>query len=109
MVAGKGIYLADISSKSAQYCCSRFSDGGSSLLLLCEVELGRPMLELYSGNANAHAISACQGSIATLGIGRLQHPKWKDASCVHPDLKGVEMVSSIFVFRNMAKLMRLIA
>lgn len=33
---GKGIYLADMSSKSANYCCSYIS-GGTALLLLCEV------------------------------------------------------------------------
>ncbi len=36
---GKGVYFADISSKSAQYCASGMS-GGTGLLLLCEVELG---------------------------------------------------------------------
>lgn len=32
---GKGIYLADMSTKSAQYCVSTMS-GGTGLLLLCE-------------------------------------------------------------------------
>jgi poly [ADP-ribose] polymerase len=37
---GKGVYFADVASKSAQYCgATRGSPGG--LLLLCEVALGR--------------------------------------------------------------------
>ena len=35
---GKGIYLADMSSKSANYCCPYISNG-HALLLLCEAEL----------------------------------------------------------------------
>ena len=38
----KGIYLADMSSKSANYCCP-YNSGGQALLLLCEAELGNPM------------------------------------------------------------------
>lgn len=42
---GKGIYLADLSTKSANYCLSGMS-GGTGLLLLCEAELGNPMYEV---------------------------------------------------------------
>ena len=46
---GKGVYLADISSKSAQYCQPGMS-GGTGLLLLCEAELGKPMYEIPTGS-----------------------------------------------------------
>ena len=39
---GKGVYLADVSSKSANYCNPGMS-GNVGVLLLCEVELSRPM------------------------------------------------------------------
>lgn len=42
---GKGVYLADMSSKSANYCLSGMS-GGTGILLLCEAELGNPMYEV---------------------------------------------------------------
>lgn len=49
---GKGIYLADMSSKSAGYCCSSMSDG-EGLLLLCDAELGDPMQELKTAAYDA--------------------------------------------------------
>ena len=39
---GKGVYLADCSSKSANYCNPGMS-GNVGVLLLCEVELSRPL------------------------------------------------------------------
>lgn len=39
---GKGIYFADMVSKSANYCHAYNSDG---LLLLCEVALGEVQME----------------------------------------------------------------
>ncbi|RMD41428.1 hypothetical protein DV735_g3713, partial [Chaetothyriales sp. CBS 134920] len=66
---GKGVYLADCSTKSANYCHSSMS-GGTGLLLLCEAELANPL---------------------TKGVGRTVPLKWKDAECVSPDLKGVLM------------------
>ncbi|OGE55224.1 hypothetical protein PENARI_c004G05741 [Penicillium arizonense] len=41
---GKGVYLADTSSKSANYCC-HYNSGGMALLLLCDAEVGAPMLD----------------------------------------------------------------
>ena len=49
---GKGVYLADISTKSANYCVSS-SSGNTGLLLLCEAELGNPMYELLTGDSGA--------------------------------------------------------
>lgn len=38
---GKGVYFADMVSKSANYCCvKRDSENKEGLLLLCEVALG---------------------------------------------------------------------
>ncbi|KAF1350007.1 poly polymerase catalytic domain-containing protein [Delphinella strobiligena] len=66
----KGIYLADMSSKSANYCYPHIS-GGHAILLLCEAELGTPMQTLK------HAMTGPKG--------------WKDASCVHASLAGIKM------------------
>ncbi|KAI9719646.1 MAG: hypothetical protein M1812_003417 [Candelaria pacifica] len=87
---GKGIYLADISSKSANYCNS-YSSGNIGLLLLCEAELGKPMLELVDGDSDAREVAKALGRSATWGQGRIGPMAWKDASCVNPDLKGVIM------------------
>lgn len=45
---GKGIYFADMVSKSANYCCTNTRDS-TGLLLLCEVALGN-MYERYSAD-----------------------------------------------------------
>lgn len=87
---GKGVYLADTSSKSANYCCS-YSSANMGLLLLCDVELGSPMLELYDGDYMAGENAKKEGKIATLGQGRSIPSAWKDAEYLHPSLKGVKM------------------
>ena len=89
---GKGIYLADMASKSANYCCSHMSNG-VALLLLCEAELGSPMLELVHSSYNAGEDAKEKGMVATWGKGRTGPSKWKDAGCVNPALAGVMMVS----------------
>ena len=43
---GKGIYFADMVSKSANYCCTTRSNN-TGLLMLCDVALG----EMYERNA----------------------------------------------------------
>lgn len=90
---GKGVYLADISSKSANYCAPSIS-GNVGLLLLCEAELGEPMLELQGADSNAVIIAKANGCIATWGQGTTAPKGWKDASCVHEELEGVKMVST---------------
>lgn len=87
---GKGVYFADMSSKSANYCFSSIS-GNMGLLLLCDVELGDPMLELKSCDFSAGELAKQSGKIATLGRGNSAPANWKDAGCVHESLKGVKM------------------
>ncbi|KAF9883648.1 hypothetical protein FE257_003082 [Aspergillus nanangensis] len=87
---GKGVYLADMSSKSANYCCSG-SSANMGLLLLCDVELGQKMLELESSNYNAGEDAKKSGRIATLGQGSTIPGAWKDAGCVNANLEGVSM------------------
>ncbi|OQE36958.1 hypothetical protein PENCOP_c011G01823 [Penicillium coprophilum] len=87
---GKGVYLADTSSKSAGYCCPHNSRG-MGLLLLCDAELGAPMLELNRANYNAGEEALAAGSIATLGRGKNIPGEWKDAECLNPTLAGVKM------------------
>ena len=96
---GKGIYLADISSKSANYT-SYHSSGGVGLLLLCEAELGRPMLELTVADYNAGDVAKKQKSFSTWGKGSTAPKGWKDAGCVNKNLKGISMVSSEVLFRS---------
>ncbi|KAL9028981.1 MAG: hypothetical protein Q9196_002724 [Gyalolechia fulgens] len=79
-----------MSTKSANYCHSELS-GDTALLLLCEVELGKPMHELVHANCNANIHAKNSGKISVLGKGFTGPPLWKDAGCVHPDLKGVSM------------------
>jgi poly [ADP-ribose] polymerase len=87
---GKGIYLADMASKSANYCCSSISNG-TALLLLCEAELGDPMQELVNASYTAGEDAEKKGMVSTWGQGTTGPSQWKDASCVHPDLAGVKM------------------
>lgn len=89
---GKGVYLADISTKSANYCMS-YSSGGHGLLLLVEAELGRPMYELTTADCNAADGAKNNGAVATLGVGGTVPQDWVDAGCIHESLKGVMMVS----------------
>ncbi|VBB74967.1 Putative poly [ADP-ribose] polymerase 2 [Podospora comata] len=86
----KGIYLADMASKSANYCCS-YQSGNTALLLLCEAELGDPMQELLHSSYNAASEAKQKGMISTWGKGTNGPLAWKDASCVEPSLKGVMM------------------
>lgn len=88
---GKGIYLADLSTKSAGYCASENS-GGHALLLLCEAELGDPMQRLQHANCDADAEAAEKGMVSTWGMGSMGPSQWMDAGAVHDSLKGIRMV-----------------
>lgn len=88
---GKGIYLADMSSKSANYCCPYIS-GGHALLLLCEAELGTPMHKLTDASYSACEDAKEKGLISTWGQGMTGPKAWKDANCVNPSLDGILMV-----------------
>lgn len=87
---GKGVYLADVSTKSANYCQAA-SSGGHGLLLLCEAELGNPMYELLGGDSGAQEKCEKAGSLATFGVGRTVPQGWRDAGFVHKSLNGVQM------------------
>uniref|UniRef100_UPI0025AE271C poly [ADP-ribose] polymerase 2 n=1 Tax=Doryrhamphus excisus TaxID=161450 RepID=UPI0025AE271C len=63
---GKGIYFADMSSKSANYCFARNHDQ-VGLLLLCEVALG-DCNELLDSNYNANNLPV--GKHSTKGVGQ---------------------------------------
>lgn len=90
---GKGIYLADMSSKSANYC-NACTSGGTALLLLCEAELGNPMHELTSASYTAGEDAKAKGMFSTWGKGSTGPSKWKDAECVNSSLAGCMMVSN---------------
>lgn len=92
---GKGIYLADMSSKSANYCAASVSNG-HALLLLCEAELGQPMQKLTNAAYDAGEKAKQQGMLSTWGQGMTGPQAWKDAQCVHSSLKGVQMVRPHF-------------
>ncbi|KAL4945458.1 hypothetical protein BDV06DRAFT_209441 [Aspergillus oleicola] len=87
---GKGVYFADMSSKSANYCCS-YNSGRKGLLLLGDVELGDPIYELYGSDYNAGDNAKKAGKISTLGKGGTIPAGWKDAACIHPDLQGIQV------------------
>ena len=91
---GKGVYLSDISSKSAQYCSVGMS-GGTGLLLLCEAELGKPMYEIPTGSSDAQEEAKKHKCVTTLGVGKTVPQGWKDGSAIHGSLKGVQIVSLI--------------
>lgn len=88
---GKGIYFADMSSKSVNYCYAEQTDD-VGLLLLCEVELGPWMHEEAEANFDAQTEMNEAGELSVLGLGRTEIWLWKDAECIHPDLKGVMLV-----------------
>ncbi|KAI1209496.1 PARP-domain-containing protein [Annulohypoxylon truncatum] len=87
---GKGVYLADTSSKSANYCCPG-SSNGHALLLLCEAELGNVVQPAMSYAPYAAETAKANGFISTWGQGRNVPAQWKDAGCIHPSLKGVKV------------------
>ncbi|KAJ3481381.1 hypothetical protein NLI96_g7694 [Meripilus lineatus] len=88
---GKGVYFADMMSKSANYCHAYLSDN-TGLLLLCEIA-AKPFFE--QKDANYHADRACKeaNAMCTKGLGRTQPGEWQDAgdTLSHPELKGCHM------------------
>lgn len=87
--------MADISSKSANYCQPGMS-GNTGLLLLCEAELGKTMYEIPTGNSMAEEECKKKGCISTLGVGRTAPQGWTDGGFIHESLKGVRLVSGLF-------------
>ncbi|XP_011882597.1 PREDICTED: poly [ADP-ribose] polymerase isoform X2 [Vollenhovia emeryi] len=79
---GKGIYFADMVSKSANYCCTH-SQNPTGLLLLCEVALGN-MYERYHAD---YIEKLPKGKHSTLGRGTTQ----PDPQKVYKTKDGVEV------------------
>ncbi|KAJ3724305.1 poly polymerase catalytic domain-containing protein [Lentinula guzmanii] len=96
---GKGIYFADMMSKSAGYCYPHLS-GGTGVLLLCEVA-AQPFYERHDAEYNADVSCKKQGKRATKGIGLNAPTTWKDAGealdneelkgCIMPDGPSAEI------------------
>ncbi|KLO20418.1 PARP-domain-containing protein [Schizopora paradoxa] len=88
---GKGVYFADMMSKSANYCYAN-SSNNIGILLLCDVAV-KPLYELNNASYNACAECKNAGKLATKGIGRTQPVDWQDASVAleNEELKGVMM------------------
>ncbi|KAJ3414179.1 Poly [ADP-ribose] polymerase 2 [Chytridiales sp. JEL 0842] len=65
---GKGVYFADMVSKSANYCCTSRSNP-TGLLLLCEVALGDEV-KMFNADYNADAKVKKAKKHSTWGMGR---------------------------------------
>ncbi|TFK76676.1 PARP-domain-containing protein [Pluteus cervinus] len=88
---GKGVYFADMMSKSANYCYASLSDN-TGLLLLCDVAV-KPFYELNDSQYDADQGCKRARARATKGIGRTQPTQWKDAgeALNNDSLKGCSM------------------
>ncbi|KAJ7651975.1 poly polymerase catalytic domain-containing protein [Mycena polygramma] len=88
---GKGVYFADMMSKSAGYCYSHLSRD-TGILLLCEVA-AKPFYELTQSEYNADKGCKNAKAKATKGCGRTQPSKWKDAgkALANDELIGCHM------------------
>ena len=62
---GKGVYFADIASKSVGYCWTSSSDG-FGLMLLCNVAIGEPK-ELLTSDFNANDLPVGKHSVKGVG------------------------------------------
>ncbi|KAG2049839.1 PARP-domain-containing protein [Suillus hirtellus] len=88
---GKGVYFADVMSKSAGYCYASLSNK-IGVLLLCEVAV-KPFLEMNNANYNADEDCKKSMKLATKGVGMVQPTNWQDAGVAlgHEELEGVHM------------------
>ncbi|XP_020719447.2 poly [ADP-ribose] polymerase isoform X1 [Bombus terrestris] len=91
---GKGIYFADMVSKSANYCCTH-SGNPTGLLLLCEVALGN-MHERYRAD---YIEKLPSGKHSTWGRGRTQ----PDPETVYKMKDGVEVPYGVPVSAKLPK------
>lgn len=78
---GKGIYFADMVSKSANYCCTNPSSS-TGLLLLCEVALG----DMYEKKEAEYIEKLPKGKHSTKGLGRTE-----------PDPKASKIIDGVEV------------
>ena len=65
---GKGVYFADMASKSANYCFAT-RESPRAVLLLCDVALGEPH-ELIAAQYEAAERSQARGKHSTWGVGK---------------------------------------
>ncbi|KAG1865517.1 poly polymerase catalytic domain-containing protein [Suillus subalutaceus] len=88
---GKGVYFADMMSKSAGYCYASLSNQ-IGVLLLCEVAV-KPFLEMNDANYTANEDCKKSKKLATKGVGTTQPTNWQDAGMAlgHKELEGVYM------------------
>lgn len=63
---GKGVYFADMVSKSANYCCAS-KENPHALILLCDVALGQWQTR-YAADYYANNLEA--GCSSTKGVGK---------------------------------------
>eukprot|EP00051_Salpingoeca_urceolata_P027695 m.482820 g.482820 ORF g.482820 m.482820 type:complete len:523 (-) comp22675_c0_seq1:139-1707(-) len=80
---GKGVYFADMVSKSANYCFTTRSKN-VGILLLCEVALGKPN-EMLSADCTAH-LHQPKGTHSTHGKGKV-HPDPAATVTIDGDVK----------------------
>lgn len=78
---GKGVYFADMVSKSANYCCASASNN-TGLMLLCEVALG----EMFECTAANYVTELPKGKHSAKGCGKT----FPDPAEAHVDGDGVE-------------------
>lgn len=64
---GKGVYFADMSSKSANYCFTN-PENNTGILILCEVAVGNPNEKMH---ADYLASNLPDGKHSTKGVGRI--------------------------------------
>ncbi|KAF7995152.1 hypothetical protein HCN44_004624 [Aphidius gifuensis] len=79
---GKGIYFADMVSKSANYCCTS-SQNSTGLLMLCEVALGN----MYERLAAEYVEKLPVGKHSTFGMGQTL----PDPTKIYKTKDGVEV------------------
>ncbi|KAF3422106.1 hypothetical protein E2986_01385 [Frieseomelitta varia] len=91
---GKGIYFADMVSKSANYCCTN-SESPTGLLLLCEVALGN-MYERYHAD---YIEKLPTGKHSTWGRGQTQ----PDPKSVYKMKDGIEVPYGVPVSAELPK------
>ncbi|PHH60232.1 hypothetical protein CDD81_1932 [Ophiocordyceps australis] len=99
---GRGIYLADISSKSIAFSAITPNSAKEFLLLLCEAELGDPIHDWHNFPDFIPDRLASNGMISSVAKGMYQPAKWIDAAKIHPSLRGTD-VSHDFVSAGTSK------
>uniref|UniRef100_A0A183FRW2 Poly [ADP-ribose] polymerase n=1 Tax=Heligmosomoides polygyrus TaxID=6339 RepID=A0A183FRW2_HELPZ len=74
---GKGVYFADMASKSANYC-RVYADNTDGLLLLCDVALGKVKQELHAVD---HSPKTLKGYNSVQGVGGMEPDPTKVTEC----------------------------